>query len=522
MAGHGSGYGSGSEQGQPPDYASLLLQNGMYPQWFPGDLSSDSPDSEERRNQQPSTGGAPSDQQRPEFADDGIFELLWQQYSGRGQTGGDLDARFSMLLPQLERSIPLQTRPEVPLSLRTEVPSVQYETGAEQHIDAQKRRTATHEAPQRPQKRQRIQLCSAQVVGAAEYQPVAEGQLAVAEASETKPTTPAITVPTLIVAEPVEADESEPADKFSSRGKIGWRKYGQKNLKVLDASGNPLVRCYYKCNQPSCKARKQSDMDANRVNIKTKIIGDHNHAMPADPAPPVMLTSAVLRDRVDAPVAGPMGNTMHQRSLAQLGQLSMPFTQSAVGNMANLSAPGGEAAPIMPQAQHEMSRLLSNATFIDMMKQNHPMFVVCDPTMHDCPIIFASSGFCHHTGYELQEILGRNCRFLQGKDTNKNAVKQIRIAIEQAREVCVTLLNYKKDGTPFWNLLHLSPVRRCFGRVVSYAGSQINITNFMCANGPATPSGPSIDDAQGKLQYMYEHGGIQALRNSIPSQGFGF
>lgn len=69
----------------------------------------------------------------------------------------------------------------------------------------------------------------------------------------------------------------------------------------------------------------------------------------------------------------------------------------------------------------------------------------------DNPIIYASQGFCLHTGYSKEEIEGRNCRFLQGKNSNPTDVSRIREAIEKMEEISLCLLNYRKDGSSFLN-----------------------------------------------------------------------
>merc|ERR1711990_497235 len=91
---------------------------------------------------------------------------------------------------------------------------------------------------------------------------------------------------------------------------------------------------------------------------------------------------------------------------------------------------------------------------VTIVKSCMANFVIADPYRIDCPIIFASPGFSQMTGYESREALNRNCRFLQGPDTNPNAVRQISAAIRQEKSIRVIILNYKKCGTPFWNLLH--------------------------------------------------------------------
>jgi PAS domain S-box-containing protein len=86
-------------------------------------------------------------------------------------------------------------------------------------------------------------------------------------------------------------------------------------------------------------------------------------------------------------------------------------------------------------------------------------YCVCDPALEDTPIIFASDGFCTLTGYDAQEIQGRNCRFLQGPATDKDEVDRIRTAIHNKVEASVNLLNYRKDGTTFVNQFFLTPLR---------------------------------------------------------------
>jgi PAS domain S-box-containing protein len=86
-------------------------------------------------------------------------------------------------------------------------------------------------------------------------------------------------------------------------------------------------------------------------------------------------------------------------------------------------------------------------------------YCVCDPALDDTPIIFASDGFCTLTGYDADEIQGRNRRFLQGPATDKEEVDRIRTALHNKVEASVNLLNYKKDGTTFVNEFFLSPLR---------------------------------------------------------------
>ena len=102
--------------------------------------------------------------------------------------------------------------------------------------------------------------------------------------------------------------------------------------------------------------------------------------------------------------------------------------------------------------------------------------LITDPKQPDNPIVFASDAFCRYTGYDRDEVLGRNCRFLQGPDTDPAAVQAIREALEARRPVTVDILNYRKDGTPFWNRLRIRPMFGDAGELESFVGVQNLIT----------------------------------------------
>ena len=83
---------------------------------------------------------------------------------------------------------------------------------------------------------------------------------------------------------------------------------------------------------------------------------------------------------------------------------------------------------------------------------------VTDSRRPDNPIIFCNDAFSFMTGYTEQEIIGTNCRFPQGPETDRDMVAQVRAAIEKRKEVAVEILNYRKNGSTFWNALFVSPV----------------------------------------------------------------
>jgi PAS domain S-box-containing protein len=102
--------------------------------------------------------------------------------------------------------------------------------------------------------------------------------------------------------------------------------------------------------------------------------------------------------------------------------------------------------------------------------------LITDPNQPDNPIIYASSGFERMTGYKADEVIGRNCRLLQGKETDQAAVREIRQAVAEGRSCSVEILNYRRDGTPFWNQLTISPVPGPDGQLMHFVGVQTDIT----------------------------------------------
>jgi PAS domain S-box-containing protein len=102
--------------------------------------------------------------------------------------------------------------------------------------------------------------------------------------------------------------------------------------------------------------------------------------------------------------------------------------------------------------------------------------VISNPNLPDNPITFVNQSFLAMTGYTRAEIIGRNCRFLQGPDTDVKEVARMREAIKKHKPVDVELLNYRKDGSTYWNALHISPVFDQQGKLQYFFGSQIDVT----------------------------------------------
>jgi len=138
-------------------------------------------------------------------------------------------------------------------------------------------------------------------------------------------------------------------------------------------------------------------------------------------------------------------------------------------------ASGGELRPLAdPQVLHSERQLemLCNSAVIATDRS----FTVSDPHHPDNPLVWANPAFTRLTGYGVEEAAGRNCRFLQGPNTDRQAVERIGRALEEGRGSTEVLLNYRKDGSAFWNEVSISPVNDAAGQVVNFVGVQTDVT----------------------------------------------
>lgn len=102
--------------------------------------------------------------------------------------------------------------------------------------------------------------------------------------------------------------------------------------------------------------------------------------------------------------------------------------------------------------------------------------VVTNPRVDDNPIVFANQAFLDTTGYTAAEVIGRNCRFLQGPETDPAAIVRIRAALAAEQDLSIDLINYRRDGSTFWNRLMLTPITDDAGHLLYYFASQLDVT----------------------------------------------
>ncbi len=123
----------------------------------------------------------------------------------------------------------------------------------------------------------------------------------------------------------------------------------------------------------------------------------------------------------------------------------------------------------------------SGVLFEQAMAQTRMAITLVDPHSPDLPIVFANRAFRRLTGYSEEEVIGRNCRFLQGPKTDPEPIARIRDAIANEDVVVVELINYRKNGTTFWNALHLGPIYNDRHELVYFFGSQWDVSDVRAA-----------------------------------------
>ncbi len=154
--------------------------------------------------------------------------------------------------------------------------------------------------------------------------------------------------------------------------------------------------------------------------------------------------------------------------------------------MADNDLPGGErlSRSTPEDATREGARIgaelagLDDGTdpFVAAVRATRMPMIITNPRVADNPIVFANDAFCRLTGYSREEILGRNCRFLQGPESDPATVDRIRAAIAAKEPIEIDIQNHAKDGRLFWNRLLIAPVHDASGDVAYFFASQFDVT----------------------------------------------
>lgn len=170
----------------------------------------------------------------------------------------------------------------------------------------------------------------------------------------------------------------------------------------------------------------------------------------------------------------------------------------AIQSQCAASTTGQPASSVLTETRSRATELLTPTDFalMRLLQSAQRSFCITDPSLEDNPIVYASQSFLSQTGYALDQVVGRNCRFLQGPLTDRATVDRLRHAVSRGEDVSVTLLNYRADGTTFWNQLFIASLRDINERVVNYVGVQTEVP------GPTPP--PDAQASGGGIQHPAE------------------
>jgi PAS domain S-box-containing protein len=114
--------------------------------------------------------------------------------------------------------------------------------------------------------------------------------------------------------------------------------------------------------------------------------------------------------------------------------------------------------------------------FVAAVHATRMPMIITNPRLPDNPVVFANDSFCRLTGYSREEIVGRNCRFLQGPETDPETVRTIHDAVQRVEALEIDIRNHRKDGEPFWNRLLMAPVFDADQQLAYFFASQVDVT----------------------------------------------
>jgi PAS domain S-box-containing protein len=173
------------------------------------------------------------------------------------------------------------------------------------------------------------------------------------------------------------------------------------------------------------------------------------------------------------------------RTVAERERAARVELEDRIEDYARANAELSRQSSELSRQSSELSRQLEESQFLDeahrLQRKAFDAFLqgvtITDPNRPGNPVVYANDGFTRLTGYAREEIVGQSCRILQGKDTSAETVATIRKAEAAERPCLVEILNYRKDGTPFWNALSIAPIFD-EGKLTHFVGVQTDISAF--------------------------------------------
>ena len=216
-----------------------------------------------------------------------------------------------------------------------------------------------------------------------------------------------------------------------------------------------------------------------------------------------LAASPLLRIARGEPVRGERVTAARRSDMSAVREalwvVGLPLSDAPVEQLATLALvvllPLREEQQVS-EAKESAERLHSRAVLASDLS-----FTISDPTQPDNPLVWVNPAFEKVTGYG-KEVLGSNCRFLQGEDTDPAAVQRIREALQADDTVTEILLNYRRDGSAFWNEVVISPVFNADGKVTHHVGVQSDVTQRVRAERERDDALAMARDARRRLEFL--------------------
>ena len=206
---------------------------------------------------------------------------------------------------------------------------------------------------------------------------------------------------------------------------------------------------------------------------------------------------------------------------------SIATTHLKADTLKDLLSDSAELPPCVISSTQHANSILEKADFklMGAIRNAQRSFCITDPSLPDNPIVFASPGFLELTGYTMEQVLGKNCRFLQGPRTDPGQIGLIRQGLMEGKDVSVCFINYKADGTEFYNQLFIAGLRDSNQNLVNYVGVLAELKKRSPSEEalldeslgrPAKKGRPRLKDKEDKNKSHTSH--LLPMPPSVPSE----
>jgi PAS domain S-box-containing protein len=178
--------------------------------------------------------------------------------------------------------------------------------------------------------------------------------------------------------------------------------------------------------------------------------------------------AAQLTSLLSATPSSTDGIARFDRLLDEVTRSLQPGGYPAPAHNGALELPRDPGGPVITSAEWPQVTMRAVATA--------PPGITIAANAPDLPLVYANDAFTELTGYPVGDVLGRNCRFLQGAGTDPHDTATLSRALHTGRDACVVLANYRSDGSPFWNEVSISPIRDRTHQITHFVGTQTDVT----------------------------------------------